>query len=71
MSPSVYAYSKDYTKYEKDMKILQQGQAIFSEQGPDETFGSSPYAGVTNEIPKVTMYTFIHNTLYKNFIENI
>ena len=33
-----------------------QGRATFSERGPDETFRSSSWAGVTNENPKMRTY---------------
>ena len=33
-----------------------EGRATFSERGPDETFRSSSWAGVTNENPKMKMY---------------
>ena len=35
---------------------LRQGRATFSERGPDETFQSSSWAGVSNENPKMRMY---------------
>ena len=35
------------------------GRATFSERGPDETFRSSSWAGVTNENPKMGMYITI------------
>ena len=34
---------------------LAQGWANFSERGPDETFGSSPRAEITNKNPEVTI----------------
>ena len=34
---------------------VEQGWANFSERGPDETFGSSPRAEITNKNPKVTI----------------
>ena len=37
------------------MIILDQGWANFSERGPDETFGSSPRAEITNKNPEVTI----------------
>ena len=37
---------------------VEQGRTTFSEQGPDETFGSRLRAGVTNKIPKVTIYIY-------------
>ena len=36
-----------------------QERATFSERGPDETFRSSSWAGVTNENPKMRMYMYI------------
>ena len=36
--------------------LLNQGRATFTEQGPNETFRSSSWAGVTNENPKIMMY---------------
>ena len=37
---------------------LHQGRATFSERGPDETFRSSSWAGVTNENHKMRMLYF-------------
>ena len=39
-----------------------QGRATFSERGPDETFRSSSWAGVSNENPKMGMYIPYYNT---------
>ena len=34
------------------------GRETFSERGPDETFWSSSWAGLTNENPKMRMYIY-------------
>ena len=46
---TVRSKEKDYDIY------LEQGWANFSERGPDETFGSSPRAEITNKNPEVTI----------------
>ena len=38
---------------------LGQGRATFSERGPDQSFRSSSWAGVTNDNPKMRMYITI------------
>ena len=38
---------------------LEQVRATISERGPDETFRSSSWAGVTNENTKMRMYIYI------------
>ena len=43
------------SEYTSDV-ILEQGRATFSERGPDDTFRSSSWAGVTNENPNMRMY---------------
>ena len=42
-------------KFRSGTHGLNQGWANFSERGPDETFGSSPRAEITNKNPEVTI----------------
>ena len=42
-----------------------QVRATFSEQGPDDTFRSSSWAGVTNENPKMSMYIYYNTFIAK------